>query len=202
VNLDKRRQVAKEAARLIYYGLAAEYYAAKREAAKSLGVKVLPTNKEIAEELDQLSEMLEGQERGELLKSMRNEALKIMKILEEFNPVLVGSVWRGTAHRGSDIDIRVYSDDERAVLEAINKSGYSVIRQERTVKTIGSTKKTYLHIFLKTPQGYETEIVIRPLEDINLKEKCEIFGDDLKGLKLKALEEIMRNDPLKKFVPH
>ncbi|MBS7270453.1 MAG: hypothetical protein KIH10_16650, partial [Candidatus Freyarchaeota archaeon] len=90
----------------------------------------------------------------------------------------------------------------RAVIEAINKSGYGIVRQERTVKTIDSTKKTYLHIFLKTPQGYETEIVIHPLEDINLREKCEIFGDDLKGLKLKALEEIMRNDPLKKFIPH
>lgn len=194
--------MAKEAARLIYYGLAAEYYSAKREAAKSLGVKVLPTNKEIAEELDQLSEMLEGQARVELLKNMRSEALKIMRALEAFNPVLVGSVWRGTAHRGSDIDIRVYSDEERAVIEAINKSGYRVIRQERTVKTIDSTKKTYLHIFLKTPQGYEAEIVIHPLEDINLREKCEIFGDDLKGLKLKALEEIVRNDPLKKFIPH
>ncbi len=194
--------MAKEAARLIYYGLAAEYYVAKREAAKSLGVKVLPTNKEIAEELDQLSEMLEGQSRGELLKSMRSEALRIMKVLEEFNPILVGSVWRGTAHRGSDIDIRVYSDEEKEVIEAINKSGYNIVRQERSVKTIDSTKKTYLHVFLKTPQGYEAEIIIRPLEDINLKEKCEIFGDDLKGLKLKALEEIIRDDPLKKFIPY
>jgi len=201
MSLNKKSQVAKEAARLLYYGLAGEYYSAKREAAKSLGVKILPTNREIAEELDQLSDLLEGQEKREHLKNMRKEALEIMKVLKRFSPVLVGSVWRGTVHRGSDIDIRVYSDDETAVIGAINQSKYRLIRQDRTVKTVGTDRKSYLHVFVKTPLGYEAEIVIRPLEDINVKEKCEIFGDELKGLKIRELEEIVQNDPLKKFIP-
>jgi hypothetical protein len=201
MNLDKKTQVAKEAARLLYYGFACEYYTAKREAAKSLGVKVLPTNREIAEELDQLSDLLEGQQKTEQLKNMRKEALEIMKVLKRFSPVLVGSVWRGTAHRGSDIDMRVYSDDETAVIETINQSKYKLIRQERTIKTVGTDRKSYLHVFVKTPQDYEAEIVIRPLEDINVKEKCEIFGDELKGLRIRELEEIVQNDPLKKFTP-
>ncbi len=202
MNLDKKSQVAKEAARLLYYGLAGEYYTAKREAAKSLGVKILPSNREIAEELDQLSDLLEGQQKGEHLKNMREEALEIMKVLKRFSPVLVGSVWRGTAHKGSDIDIRVYSDNEKTVIEAINQSKYKLIRQERTTKTIETEKKTYLHIFVKTQQGYEAEIVIRPFEDINIKEKCEIFGDELKGIKLRELEEIIQRDPLQKFIPY
>jgi predicted nucleotidyltransferase len=202
MNLDKKTQVAKEAARLLYYGLAGEYYTAKREAAKSLGVKVLPSNREIAEELDQLSDLLEGKQKDEHLMNMRKEALKIMKVLKKFSPVLVGSVWRGTAHKGSDIDIRVYSDHEKAVIETINQSKLMLIRQERTTKTVGTERKAYLHVFVKTPQGYEAEIVIRPLEDINVKEKCEIFGDDLKGLKLRELEEIIQNDILRKFIPY
>lgn len=202
MNLEKKTQVAKEAARLLYYGLAGEYYTAKREAAKSLGVRVLPSNREIAEELDQLSDLLEGKQKDEHLMNMRKEALKIMKVLKKFSPVLVGSVWRGTAHKGSDIDIRVYSDHEKAVIETMNQSKLMLIRQERTTKTIGTERKAYLHVFVKTPQGYEAEIVIRPLEDINVKEKCEIFGDDLKGLKLRELEEIIQNDPLRKFIPY
>lgn len=201
MNLDKKNQVAKEAARLLYYGFASEYYTAKRQAAKSLGVKVLPTNKEIAEELDQLSDLLEGKQKRECLENLRREALELMNTLKGFNPILVGSVWRGTAHKGSDIDIRVYSDDETAVIETINQSKYKLIRQERTTKTVGTDKKTYLHIFVKTPQGEEAEIVIRPLEDINVKEKCEIFGDELKGLRIRELEEIVQNDPFKKFIP-
>ncbi|MGQ9722287.1 MAG: nucleotidyltransferase domain-containing protein [Candidatus Jordarchaeum sp.] len=203
MNLDKKTQVAKEAARLLYYGLASEYYTAKREAAKSLGTKILPSNREIAEELDQLSDMLEGKQKSEYLKNLRKEALQIMKVLKKFNPILIGSVWRGTAHRGSDIDIRVYGDDEAAVIETIKRqTKYTVIRQERTTKTVDTEKKTYLHVFVKTPLGYEAEIVIRPLVDINVKEKCEIFGDYLKGLKLRDLEEIIQNDPLRKFIPY
>ncbi|MEM2144191.1 MAG: nucleotidyltransferase domain-containing protein [Candidatus Jordarchaeaceae archaeon] len=201
MNLDKKIQVAKEAARLLYYGFASEYYSAKRQAAKSLGLKVLPTNKEIAEELDQLSDLLEGKQKRERLENLRREALELMNTLKRFNPILVGSVWRGTAHKGSDIDIRVYSDDETAVIATINQSKYKLIRQERTTKTVGTDKKTYLHIFVKTPQGEEAEIVIRPLEDINVKEKCEIFGDELKGLRIRELEEIVQNDPFKKFIP-
>ncbi|MFB0561553.1 MAG: DUF4269 domain-containing protein [Candidatus Lokiarchaeia archaeon] len=202
MNLDKKTQVAKEAARLLYYGLAGEYYTAKREAAKSLGVKILPSNREIAEELDQLSDLLEGEQKGEHLKNMREEALKIMKVLKRFSPVLVGSVWRGTAHKGSDIDIRVYSDDKKSVIETIKRSKFRLIRQERTIKTIETERKSYLHVFVETPKGYEAEIVIRPLEDINIKEKCEIFGDDLKGVKLRELGEIIQNDPLQKFIPY
>ncbi|MEM3526273.1 MAG: DUF4269 domain-containing protein [Candidatus Jordarchaeaceae archaeon] len=200
MDLDNKNQVAKEAARLLYYGFASEYYTAKREAAKSLGAKILPSNREIARELDQLSDLLEGQQKKERLKRLREEALGIMKTLKKFNPVLVGSVWRGTAHRGSDIDIRVYSDDEKAVVESI-KSKYEIIRQERTVKTVGTNRKAYLHIFVKTPLGEEAEIVVRPLEDINVKERCEIFGDELKGLRIRELKAIIQSDPLKKFVP-
>jgi len=201
MSLDKRARIAKEAARLLYYGLADEYYTAKREAAKSVGARTLPTNREIAEELDQLSDLLEGQEKRENLKKMRKEAYRLMKVLERFSPVLVGSVWRGTARRGSDIDIRVYSEDEKAVIEALNQSEYRIIRRERKTKTVDADKKSYLHIFVQTPQGYEAEIVIRSPEDADVKERCEIFGDELKGLKLKELEEIIQNDPLRKFIP-
>jgi len=201
MSLDKRARIAKEAARLLYYGLADEYYTAKREAAKSVGARTLPTNREIAEELDQLSDLLEGQEKRENLKKMRKEAYRLMKVLERFSPVLVGSVWRGTARRGSDIDIRVYSEDEKAVIEALNQSECRIIRRERKTKTVDADKKSYLHVFVQTPQGYEAEIVIRSPEDAHVKERCEIFGDELKGLKLKELEEIIQNDPLRKFIP-
>lgn len=104
-------------------------------------------------------------------------------------------------HRGSDIDLRVYCDDETEVIKTINQSKYKLIRQERAIKTVGTDRKSYLHIFVKTPQDYEVEIVVRPLEDINVKEKCEIFCDELKGLRIRELKEIVENDPLKKFIP-
>ena len=106
--MDPRRRVAKEAARLLYTGAAEEYKQAKEEAARSLGVKAMPSNYEVAVELDLQAEEAEGEERQHLLLGMRRDALKVMRTLGEFDPRLIGSVWRGTARKGSDIDISVF----------------------------------------------------------------------------------------------
>ncbi|MEM2254872.1 MAG: tRNA adenylyltransferase, partial [Candidatus Bathyarchaeia archaeon] len=94
--MEIRRKVAREAANLLYLGVEKEYKQAKLRAAKVLGVNVLPTNLEVAMELDKIAEENEGKKRQERLVQMRKEALKLMKILEKYSPVLVGSVWRGT----------------------------------------------------------------------------------------------------------
>jgi len=60
-----------------------------------LRFRVLPSNLEVAEELDKIAEEKEGSSRRELLLRMRKEALQIMKTLEGFDARLVGSVWRG-----------------------------------------------------------------------------------------------------------
>jgi len=94
-----RGRVAREAALLLYTSQEKEYKQAKKRAAETLGVRVLPSNLEVAEELDRIAEEREGASRKELLLRMRREAREIMEILEEFNPRLVGSVWRGTARQ-------------------------------------------------------------------------------------------------------
>ena len=108
---EQRREVAKEAARLLYYGLATEYIFAKKRAARSLRIRSLPSNKEVALELDNLADSLEGNERKKRLVNMRTEALNYLQLLRQFQPLLKGSVWRGTITKRSDIDIIIFSDD-------------------------------------------------------------------------------------------
>lgn len=105
-----RLSVAREAARLLYNGMAEEYIQAKEMAASSLGVKATPSNYEVALELDRLADELEGGERQRRLTEMRTTALEVMTTLRNYNPRLIGSVWRGTARQGSDIDIVALSD--------------------------------------------------------------------------------------------
>ena len=76
----------------------------------------MPSNHDVALELDKIAEENEGSKRKERLIEMRKEALGIMKQLERFCPVLIGSVWRGTIRQGSDIDIAVYADEPEEVL--------------------------------------------------------------------------------------
>ncbi|MBS7643385.1 nucleotidyltransferase domain-containing protein [Candidatus Bathyarchaeota archaeon] len=197
----ERFKIAREAAFLLYYGLASEFKQAKERAAKALGAKVLPSNFEVAVELDRLADEIEGPGRRDLIVQMRREALEIMEFLEEFHPRLVGSVWRGTACRGSDIDVLTYSTNPEAVKATLQKHGFKIIRTEWRLKTEKGVNKTYFHIFISLPSGNTAEVTVRSPEDLEIIEKCDIYEDVITGLKLPQLREILSNDPLRKFVP-
>ena len=119
VDFDLKCRVAREAATLLYFGAEKEYKQAKEKAAKTLGTHFLPSNMEVALELDKIAEENEGAKRIERLIQMRNEALKIMKLLDAYCPVLIGSVWRGTIKQGSDIDIAVYTDEPEEIVQIL-----------------------------------------------------------------------------------
>ncbi len=198
-----RALVAREAARLLYYRLATEYKFAKLRAARELGVTVLPSNREVADELDALANLLEGESRIARLIQMRREALSIMEALLEFNPKLIGSVWRGTVRIGSDIDIIVYSHSSSAVVEKLRCLGYNVINVEKKVKAgrDDEEKKVYVHIYVELPSGNRAEIVVRSPEDQNVKEVCDIYGDVIEGLTVEELRRVLSEDPARRFIP-
>ena len=123
VDFDLKCRVAREAATLLYFGAEKEYKQAKEKAAKTLGAHFLPSNLEVALELDKIAEENEGAKRKERLIQMRNEALKIMKLLDAYCPVLIGSVWRGTIRQGSDIDIAVYTDEPEEIVKILKAEG-------------------------------------------------------------------------------
>ncbi|RLE50396.1 MAG: hypothetical protein DRJ21_01725 [Candidatus Methanomethylicota archaeon] len=196
-----RKLVAKEAARLLYYRLATEYKFAKLKAAKELGVNVLPSNREVADELDALADLLEGNLRVKRLIEMRYDALKIMECLSEFKPKLIGSVWRGTARIGSDIDIIAYANSPVEVIKKLKKCNFKIVHIEEKGKVFeDGLKRIFTHIYLQLPSGNKAEIVVRRPGD-NFIEICDIYGDIIKGLAIEELKEVLKNDPAKKFIP-
>jgi len=196
-----RKQVAREAAILLYTSQEKEYKQAKKRAAKTLGVRVLPSNFEVAEELDKIAEEREGHSRGERLFQMRKEALQIMESLKDFNPKLVGSVWRGTAHQNSDIDILTFSQDPKCVLSQLQKNQYRIMSSEWRSVTKRGKKEASFHIHVILPSGYEAEVVVRDPEKMGRTERCEIYGDTITGLSHHQLQKVLREKPLQKFVP-
>lgn len=199
--MDPRERVAKEAARLLYIGASEEYKHAKEEAARSLGVNSMPSNYEVAVELDLLAEETEGEERGRLLIGMRQAALRVMQALADYGPLLMGSVWRGTARRGSDIDITVYADRPEHIESQLKESGYGIVKSEEVTAVRGGSTVRSRHINIELADGFEAEVVVRPLREKGELETCEIYGDPKRGLGLKDLEKLMKTDPLRKFVP-
>ena len=198
---DLRKRVAREAAALLYTSQEKEYKQAKKRATQTLGVRVLPSNLEVAEELDKIAEEREGQSRRERLLQMRKETLKIMELLKNFHPKLIGSVWRGTAHQNSDIDIVTFSSAPETVLAQLQKSNFKIARTEWLSVTKVGKKESSFHIYLALPSSNEAEVVVRSPERINRLERCEIYGDVVTGLNYHQLQKILKENPLQKFVP-
>ncbi len=198
---DMRSRVAREAATLLYYGAEKEYKQAKLKAAETFGVHFLPTNLEVALELDKIAEEKEGAARKERLILMRQEALKIMKLIDAYSPLLIGSVWRGTTKIGSDIDIAAYADPPEQVLDILKASNVKVQRACWTrVNKQGITHASY-HIYAETDTKFNVEIVVRNPEEAGKKRKCETFGDEIKGLKTGELEKLLKENPTQQFLP-
>lgn len=196
-----RRKVAREAAVLLYTSQEKEFKQAKLKAAKALGTRMLPSNLEVAVELDQVADEYEGQQRSKRLIQMRKEALGIMQCLGSFNPRLKGSVWRGTTHKDSDIDVTVFSSFSEDVVNKLRTSGFGIAKQERTSKVTKGDLEESLHIYVCLPSSDEAEIVVRLPEKMGQEETCEIYGDPVKGLNITQLESVIKENPTRRFLP-
>ena len=198
---DCKRRVAREAATLLYFGAEKEYKQAKDKAAQTLGTHFLPSNLEVALELDRIAEEQEGEKRKERLIEMRTEALAVMRLLSVFRPVLIGSVWRGTIKQGSDIDVAVYSDEPEAAVTALKAGGVKIAKTAwTTVNKKGATLESY-HIYAQTSSTYNLEVTVRASEEAGKKRRCETFGDELKGLNIRELERVLQSHPTQQFIP-
>jgi len=57
------------------------------------------------------------------------------------------------------------------------------------------------HIYAETSEKHGLEIVVRSSEEAGEKRKCEIFGDEIKGLKTTELEKLLKDNSTQKFIP-
>jgi predicted nucleotidyltransferase len=196
-----RCKIAKEAATLLYFGAEKEYKQAKVKAAKTIGTHFLPTNLEVALELDKIAEAYEGPGRKERLIEMRKKALEIMETLKEYRSLLIGSVWRGTIRQGSDIDIAVYHDMPDEIVNFLEKRSIKIVRTEWTTVTKKGKTEDAFHIYIETSSKQKAEVVVRSPDEAGCSRKCEVFGDELKGLNVQELTRVLAENPAMKFIP-
>lgn len=113
-----RELIAQSAARMIAEDGVQDYAAAKRKAARQIGLPdthSLPSNSEVELALRAYQELYQKDEQSVRLQCLRQEALAVMHLLERFNPHLTGSVLNGTATRHSDINLQLFTDNIKEV---------------------------------------------------------------------------------------
>ena len=200
-SLRLRKRVAREAASLLYFGVEKEYKQAKLKAAKIVQFKFLPTNLEVALELDKIAEENEGPARKERLIQMRKEALRLMQVLKAYRPLLIGSVWRGTICYDSDVDIVVYHDEPEDILKILKQNNLKIMQAEWVAVTKKGKRKGSFHVYVELPAKEKAEIKIVQSSEAFMKEKCEIYGDEITGLSVQKLEKLLKGNPAQRFVP-
>jgi predicted nucleotidyltransferase len=115
-DLNLRRHLAYLAARLMAEDGGLDYASAKWKAARQAGLsddRLLPDNQEIELALREYQSLYQRDEQPAQLRRLREVAVKVMRKLEEFRPVLVGSVLSGTAGHRSDVNLQLYTDDAK-----------------------------------------------------------------------------------------
>jgi hypothetical protein len=116
-----RQHIAQQAAKLVADHGLNDFDAAKKKAAKMLGVSpmqqgILPTHQEIQDELSLLQRLFPSAPRETHVHTLRQKALRTMQILKPFEPRLVGMVLDGTATLHTPIHLHVVANTSEEVM--------------------------------------------------------------------------------------
>jgi predicted nucleotidyltransferase len=114
---------------------------------------------------------------------------------------LIGSVWRGTIRRGSDIDIALFHDQPDEIVNILAKNKVRIMKTEWTRVTKNGKTESSFHILVETTMKNKVELVVRSRDESERKRKCEIFGDEVTGLNLKEIAEVLIENPTVQFLP-
>ena len=123
-----RERIAAEAARRIHVGLQPDYPAAKREAARHLGMRfthrTLPSNHEIDGEVARLRELFpDPQTPAATRRQARIEAVRLMRPVADLGPTLVGELASSGDRDWYRIVVRIVAAEPAAVLDRLRTCG-------------------------------------------------------------------------------
>jgi hypothetical protein len=188
-----RRQIAWEAARLLYERQESEYYRAKMKAARHIcrgWVKPtdLPSNAEIRDQVQLFAYLFEGEQRAANLCEMRLEASRVMTLLERFRPRLIGSVLTGHVRQGSDIDIHVFSDSIEAVVLTLEDEGVVFDVERKKIRKQGE-ERVFTHIHIQ--DRFPIELTIYPAKKAHYVFKSSVTGKAIERASRAELRALM-----------
>lgn len=172
-----RRHIAYLAARLMAEEGVADYATAKNKAARQAGLgdaSQLPDNSEIEDALREYQGLYQKDEQPGQLRRLREVAVKVMREFEEFRPALVGSVLNGTASQFSDINLQLFTDDEKVLMMFLINRRYRFEEGSKSVRRGGRLDEV-LKISLEVDDVTVTLTVLDPEDE---RSSARLRSDD------------------------
>ena len=175
---DRRSHIAYLVARLMAEDGIEDYALAKRKAARQAGMpdtRELPANEEIDEALRTYQQIYHAKEHQVRLRTLRETAARAMREFARFNPHLTGSVLNGNAGKYADINLQLFTDNEKQTYDRIQKVFQS---QYNDVVDI------YDSDFVNDPTGQAVIVVVKHALGLIQKPDPILTGTALRGSRL------------------
>ena len=188
-----REMVAQEAARLIVDQGMRDYRAAKLKAAERLGFNnrgSLPGNAEIEEAVVEHHKIFGGDAHTEYLAGMRATALSAMRMLDGFEPRLVGPVLAGTADEHSAVNLHVFADSAETVAFSLADLGVRYRSYERRLKSRRGQVEIYAG-FRFPHEDATVEATVFPFDGLRQAPISPIDGRPMRRADSQAVETLL-----------
>lgn len=192
-----RQQLAMEAARIMAEEGVNDYHFAKRKAATRLGavgsrnsLRNLPRNDEIQQALEEYLRLFKADSQPAILKKLRQTAVQAMRLLQQFNPRLVGSVLGGTASEHSNINLHIFADTAKDVILFLMHERIPHESAEKTLILMNGENASY-PMYRFTLNGVLLEVVVFDVDDIRQAPRSPSDGHPIKRATLAAVEELV-----------
>jgi hypothetical protein len=188
-----RQAIAREAARLMIEHGHEDYGIAKRKAAERFGVTdlaVLPKNTEIEAALAEHQRLFVPDEHASELSSMRTTALEAMRLLEEFEPRLVGPLLSGTATAHNDITLHLFADTPETVAVRLMDRGIPHEFAERRFRMQRDEVEAFPAVRF-TAGEHEIDATIFPRDGIRQAPPGPVDGKPMRRATLAEVEYLL-----------
>jgi hypothetical protein len=163
--MTQRRQWAEQAARLMAEGQGLDCESAKRKAAVEMGGilgRDEPSCDEVEEQLRAYQRLFRPHQ-PEVLRRLRQEAVKAMRFLKDFEPRLVGSVLSGTADNNSPITLHLFADTPEQVMLHLLNADMPFREGQRNLRYRDGSVRAY-PLFSLLAGGQPVDLVVMPLK--------------------------------------
>ncbi|MGC4003191.1 MAG: HD domain-containing protein [Pirellulales bacterium] len=191
-----RREIAHEAARLLYTREESEYLRAKLKAAKrfcpqAVTPQDLPSNLEVRELLLSRTLLFEGSGHTDTLRKMRLCALRAMRMLDAFRPRLIGSVLTGHVRRGSDVDVHLFADSLDPIAAILDAAAIPYEIERKRVRK-QDKNRVYRHIHAR--DEYPLELTVYAMDQAHVPMISSLTHKKIESAGIAALERLIAEE--------
>ena len=190
-----RMALAQEAARIMSEQGIDDYRLAKRKAAERLGatdIAVLPKNTEIEAALAAHHRLFEGDRHSTALESARRTALQAMRLLQRFQPRLVGPVLSGTASAHSEVNLHLFADGAEGVALHLMEQGIPHEVAERRLRYERDRLVSY-PVVRFVAGNREIDAVVFPIDGIRQSPSSPVDGKPMRRADSAELQSLLAN---------